>query len=77
MIVTSELSRIGRRVRDVVDTIYKLVEDHGFTVHVQHPMPLEFKRNGSGKIDPLSAMMLTVLSVGAEMELENIRNRMR
>lgn len=65
----SEISRIGRRVSDVITTIEKLVEENGFTLYIQHPSQMVFKRDENGKIDILQKSMLMMLSLGAETEL--------
>jgi len=65
----SEISRVGRRVSDVITTIETLVEEHGFTLYVQHPNELVFKADENGNIDILQKSMLMMLSLGAEMEL--------
>lgn len=65
----SEISRVGRRVSDVITTIESLVEEHGFTLYVQHPNEIVFKADQNGSIDILQKSMLMMLSLGSEMEL--------
>lgn len=75
VIFSSEISRIGRRVSDVISTIESLVEDHGFTLYVQHPNELVFKADEKGNIDILQKSMLMMLSLGSELEIFYQANR--
>ena len=74
-IFVSEISRISRRVSHTIATIESLVEEHGMTVHVQHPSTLTFSPDKNGQIDILQKSMLMMLSLGAEMELTYQQNR--
>ena len=68
-IFVSEISRISRKVSHTISTIESLVEEHGMTVHIQHPSLLTFSPDKNGQIDILQKSMLMMLSLGAEMEL--------
>jgi DNA invertase Pin-like site-specific DNA recombinase len=74
-IFVSEISRISRRVSHTIATIESLVEEHGITVHVQHPSSLTFSPDKYGKIDILQKSMLMMLGLGAEMELTYQQSR--
>ena len=71
----SEISRISRRVSHTISTIESLVEEHGMTVHIQHPSLLTFSPDKNGQIDILQKSMLMMLGLGAEMELTYQQNR--
>jgi DNA invertase Pin-like site-specific DNA recombinase len=74
-IFVSEISRISRRVSHTIATIESLVEEHGMTVHIQHPNSLTFSPDKNGQIDILQKSMLMMLGLGAEMELTYQQNR--
>ena len=74
-IFVSEISRISRRVSHTIATIESLVEEHGITVHVQHPSALTFSPDQHGRIDILQKSMLMMLGLGAEMELTYQQSR--
>lgn len=74
-IFVSEISRISRRVSHTIATIESLVEEHGITVHVQHPSSLTFSPDQHGRIDILQKSMLMMLGLGAEMELTYQQSR--
>jgi DNA invertase Pin-like site-specific DNA recombinase len=74
-IFVSEISRISRRVSHTIATIESLVEEHGITVHVQHPSSLTFSPDQFGRIDILQKSMLMMLGLGAEMELTYQQSR--
>jgi DNA invertase Pin-like site-specific DNA recombinase len=74
-IFVSEISRISRRVSHTIATIESLVEEHGITVHVQHPSALIFSPDQHGRIDILQKSMLMMLGLGAEMELTYQQSR--
>ncbi|WP_152425167.1 recombinase family protein [Nafulsella turpanensis] len=71
----SEISRISRRVSHTISTVETLVEEHGMTVHIQHPSLLSFSPDKKGQIDILQKSMLMMLSLGAEMELTYQQSR--
>ena len=66
-IFVSEISRISRRVSHTISTIETLVEEHGMTVHIQHPSLISFSPDKNGQIDILQKSMLMMLGLGAEM----------
>ncbi|SFH39010.1 recombinase family protein [Pontibacter chinhatensis] len=74
-IFVSEISRISRRVSHTISTIETIVEEHGMTVHVQHPSALVFSPDQHGRIDILQKSMLMMLGLGAEMELTYQQSR--
>ena len=74
-IFVSEISPISRKVSHTIATIETIVEEHGITVHIQHPSFLTFSPDKSGKIDILQKSMLMMLSLGAEMELTYQQSR--
>lgn len=74
-IFVSEISRISRRVSHTIATIESLVEEHGITVHIQHPSSLTFSPDKHGRIDILQKSMLMMLGLGAEMELTYQQSR--
>ncbi|EJF09328.1 recombinase family protein [Pontibacter sp. BAB1700] len=74
-IFVSEISRISRRVSHTIATIESIVEEHGMTVHVQHPSALVFSPDQHGRIDILQKSMLMMLGLGAEMELTYQQSR--
>lgn len=75
IIFVSEISRIGRRVSDVVNAIETLVEQYGITLYVQHPVKMVFASDKNGGIDIIQKSMLTMLGLGAEMELHYQQSR--
>ena len=71
--MVSEISRIGRRVVDIlttVDTFHK----RGIAVYVQQFNMLSFE---GGKENPMVMMLLQMLSIGAELENNLRKNRQR
>ena len=74
-IFVSEISRISRKVSHTISTIETLVEEHGMTVHIQHPSLLTFSPDKNGQIDILQKSMLMMLGLGAEMELHYQQSR--
>lgn len=66
-VVAAELSRLGRRTREVLELVEKLTE-RGVSVRVLQPA-LTFDSS------PLSRLLLTLLAAVAEMELAVLRER--
>jgi DNA invertase Pin-like site-specific DNA recombinase len=71
VIMTSEISRIGRRVVDVLNFVEQLHEK-GIALYIQQFNMLTFE---NGKENPIAKMLLQMLSIGAEME--NNQRRIR
>lgn len=73
ILLISEISRLGRTVKIVVDTI-DLLNKAGVDVYIQdidkHTL------NPDGKPDQFTAMMITMMSLGAQMEREAITHRL-
>lgn len=73
ILLVSEISRLGRTVKIVVDTI-DLLNKAGVNVYIQdidkHTL------NADGKPDQFTTMMITMLSLGAQMEREAITRRL-
>lgn len=63
------------RVSHTISTIESIVEEHGITVHVQHPSSLTISPDKHGKIDIIQKSMLMMLGLGAEMELTYQQSR--
>ena len=73
LVLVSEISRIGRRVVDIlttVDTFHK----RGIGLYVQQFNMLSFE---GGKENPMVMMLLQMLSIGAELENNLRRDRQR
>jgi DNA invertase Pin-like site-specific DNA recombinase len=64
VIMTSEISRIGRRVVDVLNFV-ELLHEKGIALYIQQFNMLTFE---NGKENPIAKMLLQMLSIGAEME---------
>ena len=64
VIMTSEISRIGRRVVDVLNFV-ELLHDKGISLYIQQFNLLTME---NGKENPVAKMLLQMLSIGAEME---------
>jgi len=64
VIMTSEISRIGRRVVDVLNFV-EMLHDKGITLYIQQFNMLTME---NGKENPVAKMLLQMLSIGAEME---------
>ena len=62
--MTSEISRIGRRVVDVLNFV-ELLHDKGISLYIQQFNLLTME---NGKENPVAKMLLQMLSIGAEME---------
>lgn len=73
VLLISEISRLGRTVKIVVDTI-DLLNNAGVDVYIQdidkHTL------NANGRPDQFTTMMITMLSLGAQMERESIIHRL-
>lgn len=73
LILVSEISRIGRRVVDIlstVDTFHK----KGIAIYVQQFNMLSLQ---DGKENPMVMMLLQMLSIGAELENNQRKERQR
>jgi len=64
IIMTSEISRIGRRVVDVLNFV-ELLHEKGIALYIQQFNLLTME---NGKENPVAKMLLQMLSIGAEME---------
>lgn len=72
-LLLSETSRLSRTVKGVVNTLDQLTKS-GINVFIQDLGLNSLRPDGSE--NPTAKMMLTVLALGAEMERNNIHNRM-
>ena len=72
-LLLSELSRLGRSVRKILDVTEDLtkagVNIHILDLNIDTLLP-------DGKENPVAKMLLTVLGLGAEIERKNIINRL-
>lgn len=73
VVLFSELSRCGRAVWEVLDTI-RTLKDNGINAHFQKEGLSLF--SADGKENPYLAVMVSVLGVCAQMERENITYRL-
>jgi DNA invertase Pin-like site-specific DNA recombinase len=64
VIMTSEISRIGRRVVDVLNFV-ELLHEKSIALYIQQFNLLTLE---NGKENPVAKMLLQMLSIGAEME---------
>jgi DNA invertase Pin-like site-specific DNA recombinase len=64
VIMTSEISRIGRRVVDVLNFV-ELLHEKGIALYIQQFNMLTME---NGIENPVAKMLLQMLSIGAEME---------
>ncbi len=71
IVLVSEVSRIGRRVVDVLSSVEKLHE-MGVGIYIQQFNIITFHQ---GKEDPIAKMLLQMLSIGSEMENNMRRDR--
>jgi DNA invertase Pin-like site-specific DNA recombinase len=72
-VLFSELSRCGRAVWEVLDTI-RTLKDNGINAHFQKEGLSLF--SADGKENPYLAVMVSVLGVCSHIELENITYRL-
>ncbi len=72
-VLFSELSRCGRAVWEVLDTI-RTLKDNGINAHFQKEGLSLF--SADGKENPYLAVMVSVLGVCSHIELENISYRL-
>ena len=71
LVLVSEISRIGRRVVDILNTIDNF-HQKGIAVYVQQFNMLSFE---NGRENPMVMLLLQVLSIGAQMENEHRKIR--
>ena len=64
VVMVSEISRLGRRVVDVLNFV-ELLHEKGIALYIQQFNMLTME---SGKENPVAKMLLQMLSIGAEME---------
>ncbi len=64
VIMVSEISRLGRRVVDVLNFV-ELLHEKGIALYIQQFNMLTME---NGKENPVAKMLLQMLSIGAEME---------
>jgi DNA invertase Pin-like site-specific DNA recombinase len=64
VIMVSEISRLGRRVVDVL-TFVELLHEKGIALYIQQFNMLTLE---NGRENPIAKMLLQMLSIGAEME---------
>jgi len=62
--MVSEISRIGRRVVDVLNFV-ELLHEKGIALYIQQFNMLTLEK---GQENPIAKMLLQMLSIGAEME---------
>jgi DNA invertase Pin-like site-specific DNA recombinase len=62
--MVSEISRLGRRVVDVLNFV-ELLHEKGIALYIQQFNMLTME---NGKENPVAKMLLQMLSIGAEME---------
>ena len=72
-LLVSEISRLGRTVKGVVNTIYELTQV-GVSVYVQDINLWTLLPDGSE--NPMAKVILTVLALGAELERKSIVSRL-
>ena len=73
ILLVSEISRLGRTVKGVVNTIYELT-NVGVNVYVQDINLWTLLPDGSE--NPMAKVILTVLALGAELERKSIVSRL-
>ena len=64
VVMVSEISRLGRRVVDVLNFV-ELLHEKGIALYIQQFNMLTME---NGKENPVAKMLLQMLSIGAEME---------
>ncbi len=64
VVMVSEISRLGRRVVDVLNFL-ELLHEKGIALYIQQFNMLTME---NGKENPVAKMLLQMLSIGAEME---------
>jgi DNA invertase Pin-like site-specific DNA recombinase len=64
VVMVSEISRLGRRVIDVLNFV-ELLHEKGIALYIQQFNMLTME---NGKENPVAKMLLQMLSIGAEME---------
>lgn len=64
VVMVSEISRVGRRVVDVLNFV-ELLHEKGIALYIQQFNLLTME---NGKENPVAKMLLQMLSIGAEME---------
>ena len=72
-ILVSELSRLGRNMKDVILTVNYFTE-LGINIHIQKP---EMDTCVDGKTNPMTSIIISVLAGFAEIERETIRERVK
>ncbi|MCQ2139268.1 MAG: recombinase family protein [Bacteroidales bacterium] len=73
-LILSEISRLGRRCLDILETI-KLLRDHHINCYFQKEQLSIFDK--AGKENPYLAIMCAVLGTAAELERETIYYRLK
>ena len=73
VVMTSEISRIGRRVVDVLNFV-ELLHEKGIALYIQQFNMLTMENE---KENPIAKMLLQMLSIGAEMENSQRKIRQR
>lgn len=73
VIMTSEISRIGRRVVDVLNFV-EMLHEKGIALYIQQFNMLTMD---NGQENPIAKMLLQMLSIGAEMENNQRKIRQR
>ncbi len=72
-VMVSEISRIGRRVVDVLNFV-ELLHEKGIALYIQQFNMLTLE---NGQENPIAKMLLQMLSIGAEMENNQRKIRQR
>ena len=74
LLLVTEISRLGRQVWEVLESI-KFCNDNGIGVYMQDKGFCTL--NDDGTINPMSAMFVSLMGSCAELERENIKNRLQ
>jgi len=73
IVLISEISRIGRRVVDVLNTV-EAFHQNGIGIYVQQFNMISYEE---GKENPMVMLLLQILAIGAQMENDHRRSRQK
>ncbi|MCB0538912.1 MAG: recombinase family protein [Bacteroidetes bacterium] len=73
IVLISEISRIGRKVVDVLNVV-DIFHQNGIGIYVQQFNMISFEK---GKENPMVMLLLQVLAIGAQMENDHRRSRQK
>lgn len=73
IVLISEISRIGRKVVDVLNVV-DIFHQSGIGIYVQQFNMISFEK---GKENPMVMLLLQVLAIGAQMENDHRRSRQK